>query len=187
MRPSNSDAGSLFERDDEEIETETSDVDGEDLDRPSEEAGTGGIVFVDVGGEVYQPGVVRAHYHDRVGDVIAAAGGLTSYANTRGLNQAARIYDEMVIFVPHVDDVVEMAEVGSPQQSESSSGSSDLVSISTASQAELQTLPGIGPALSAAIIEYRNNHGSFASIEELTNVPGIGAGILANIRDLIEP
>lgn len=143
-------------------------------------------IFVDVQGEVKNPGVIRAHPNDRVGDVIAAAGGLTNDAVTRGLNQAARIYDEMIIFVPNEEEFNQMFDTPDVSVG-SSSTSSGLISISRATADQLQTLPGIGPSLSAAIIAYREANGNFNSIEELTNVPGIGGTRFESIRDLIEP
>jgi len=190
MGSTNQGSGALFEVDDGEVEVGSTIPTGEE--GLVSEAGTpapSGMVFVDVQGEVHQPGVVEASADARVGDVIAAAGGLTSYAHTRGLNQAARIYDEMVIFVPHRDDVQveEVNQEGASPETGGTPSSSGLISISRASQAELQTLPGIGPALSSAIVEHRETNGAFNSIDELTNVPGIGAGRLDSIRDLIEP
>jgi len=190
MGSANQGTGSLFEVDDGEVEVRNTRPTGEE--GLVSEAGVpdrGGTVFVDVQGEVYQPGVVEASADARVGDVIAAAGGLTADAHTQGLNQAARIYDEMVVFVPHRNEVqVEVVnQEGASPEAGGTPSSSGLISISRASQAELQTLPGIGPALSSAIVEHREANGAFNSIDELTNVPGIGAGRLDSIRDLIEP
>jgi len=137
------------------------------------------MVFVDVQGEVVTPGVFEVSADVRVSYLIGLAGGLTADANVRGLNQAARIYDEMVIFVPHVDEQIV------------SSGAvvinDGLISISIASALELQSLPGIGPTLSANIIEHRNANGDFQTIDELLNVTGIGHGIVENIREFVRP
>jgi len=182
-------SGALFEVEGGEVEVDGIESTGsEDLVSESDISDRSGTVFVDVQGEVYQPGVIEASADARIGDVIAAAGGLTEDANTRGLNQAARVYDEMVVFVPHRDEVQDaVVNPENPSPADHSPSNSGLISLSRASQAELQTLPGIGPALSSAIVEHREANGAFNSVDELTNVPGIGAGRLDSIRDLIEP
>lgn len=149
-----------------------------------------GTIFVDVQGEVVSPGVFEVQGDVRVGHLIELAGGLTPDANTRGLNQASRIYDEMIIFVPHIDDIVIINEA-SPETptGTSNQGATDdhLISLSNASALELQELPGIGPALSGNIIAHREANGAFSSVDDLINVPGVGARILENIRELVKP
>jgi len=161
----------------------------EAVDQINQDAQVTGTVFVDVQGEVVSPGVFEVDYGARVGYLIYLAGGLTDYANVRNLNQAARIYDEMVIRVAHVDDVMELSEadVVSGNGSANETATSGLISLSTASATELQSLPGIGPAISANIIAHRDTFGAFSTIDELTNVAGIGAGIVENIRELVSP
>ncbi|MCL2559606.1 MAG: helix-hairpin-helix domain-containing protein [Turicibacter sp.] len=138
-------------------------------------------VFIDVQGEVNNPGVFEVSGDVRVGYLIELAGGLTDEANVRGFNQAARVYDEMMIFVPHVDDENEVVNVAVV------ANGSSLISLSAASATELQTLPGIGPVTSANIVAHREANGAFASIDELVNVEGIGARTLENIRELVQP
>ena len=147
-----------------------------------------GKVFVDVQGEVVNPGVFEVDHDVRVGYLITLAGGLTDYANMRGLNQAARIYDEMVIFIPHVDDINElMIEIGNSYEKINNGNESELVSLSTANALELQSLPGIGPTLSTNIIAHREINGAFSTVDELINVAGIGARIVESIRELVKP
>ena len=59
------------------------------------------------------------------------------------------------------------------------------VNINTASQSELETLPGIGPSKAAAILEYRGSNGPFTAVEQLDDVPGIGPATMSNLRDLV--
>ena len=192
---SNSSGGSLFEPAVEEV-VETENIEHEDetseLEIESEDSYflTAGTVFVDVQGEVVNPGVFEVDADVRVGHLIALAGGLTSEASTRGLNQASRVYDEMVIFVAHIDDVVAVDEVIKNAEGTTvgaDATESSLISLSTASALELQSLPGIGPALSQNIIAHREANGPFTTVDELTNVSGVGARILENIRESIRP
>ena len=187
-RNSSSNSGTLFEaerseseigEDDYENEIEVVEVETEEVD---------GTAFVDVQGEVVNPGIFEVDHDMRVGHLIDLAGGLTDGANVHGLNQAARIYDEMVIFVPHVDDVVEVIiESDSNSEVMANNDESDLISLSTASALELQSLPGIGPVLSTNIIAYREENGAFSTVDELVNVDGIGVGTLENIREFVKP
>ena len=190
-RLSSSHSGTLFEAETAVLETDNLDYEGESAASPAETEGLGlthqEIVFVDVQGEVANPGVFEVNHEARVGYLIMLAGGLTEYATTRGLNQAARIYDEMVIFIPHVDDVNKVTIDEKAYNESHNTAQSDLISLSTASTIELQSLPGIGPVISENIIAHRETNGPFSSIEELLNVGGIGSGIMDNIREFIKP
>jgi len=191
MRRSSSNSGTLFEDARSSLETDAlnDEDEGQTISVLTEdkEPILYEMVFVDVQGEVVNPGVFEVNNDVRVGYLITLAGGLTEYANVRGLNQAARIYDEMVIFVPHVDDE-NLLEIGVGDRDENrDADQSGLISLSTANALELQTLPGIGPAISANIIAHREANGAFLAIDELINVAGIGVGIVENIREFVEP
>ena len=191
MRSSSSNSGTLFEDARSSLETDAlnDEDEGQTISVLTEdkEPILYEMVFVDVQGEVVNPGVFEVNNDVRVGYLITLAGGLTEYANVRGLNQAARIYDEMVIFVPHVDDE-NLLEIGVGDRDENrDADQSGLISLSTANALELQTLPGIGPAISANIIAHREANGAFLAIDELINVAGIGVGIVENIREFVEP
>lgn len=192
-RNTSSSQGNLFEIETEKIEaagvadeTEDDDVKVETEEREGE---LHEMIFVDIQGEVMNPGVYEVSRDVRIGYLIDLAGGLTDDAFVRGLNQAARVYDEMMIFVPHVDDVNEEVMVGIDGSNGSSSQNNDseLISLSSATAVELQSLPGIGPSLAGNIIAYREDNGSFSTIDELVNVSGLGAKTLENIRELIRP
>ena len=191
-----SSSGTLFETETralerDEIGDEIGDEDRDEIDgitTEEMEQDLSGTVFVDVQGEVENPGVFEVERNVRVGYLIDLAGGLTDSANVRGLNRAARIYDEMVIFVPHVDDVAQgVIELASSTGEFANTDESGLISLSTASAFELQTLPGIGPTLSENIISHREANGAFSTVDELVNVTGIGTGIVENIRELVKP
>jgi len=179
--------GTLFDVHTEPTESvfeETVITEVDDLRRMSDEA----FMFVDVGGQVANPGIFQVSGDVRVGHVIELAGGLLETANTRGINQAARVFDEMIIFVPHIDDEVDIqAEIMVGQVPTPMTDDDGRISLSTATAQQLQTLTGIGPVLSANIIAHRETFGPFTTIDELLQVNGVGARILENIRDDIRP
>ena len=138
--------------------------------------------IVDVKGQVNFPGVYEVEEHLRVHDVIQLAGGFLEMANETAINLAQKISDEMVIYVPHLDEEINntSTDAWSPSQDEKK------VSLNQATTGELETLPGIGPSKAAAIINYREEFGKFKSIDELTNVSGIGEKTLEKLRDSLE-
>ena len=89
----------------------------------------------------------------------------------------------MVIYVPHLDDEI---PTDVEQTWSETNETNSKVSLNDATEAELQTLPGIGPSKAAAIVNYREETGSFQSIDELVNVSGIGEKTLEKLREYIE-
>lgn len=143
------------------------------------DAGSGGVLIearppppgideirVDVGGEVAVPGVYLLARGARVIDAIEAAGGVTATGDLAPLNLARRVVDEDRIRVPQVG-----------QQSAA-------LDLNTASRADLEALPGIGPARATAILEARAER-AFASSDELVTRDLIPAGVYEEIRDLV--
>lgn len=140
-----------------------------------------GEIVVHVAGAVHQPGVYRLVGTVRVADAIAEAGGPTADADVHLLNLAAPLRDGDRVYVPRMGETAPAAGAGASEASEAS-GPLDL---NRATAAELEQLPGIGPAIAAAIVEHRDEHGPFGSVEHLLEVPGIGAAKLAALRDLV--
>ncbi|WP_228409428.1 helix-hairpin-helix domain-containing protein [Radiobacillus deserti] len=134
-------------------------------------------MMVDVKGEVKQPGVYEVDSSNRVEDVIKHAGGFTKQANPIGVNLAQRVQDEMVIYVPKVG---EEGSVVAPAK-----GHQNKISINNADQDSLEQLNGIGEKKALAIIEYREEHGSFKKVEDLLEVPGIGEKTLKGFEDQV--
>jgi competence protein ComEA len=131
-----------------------------------------------VTGAVLNPGVYYLPEESRVQDALDAAGGPTSEADLDLVNLAQRIHDEDQIHFPEVgEEVIPSRSTGILE--------AGLVNINTAGAAELEELPGIGPALAQCIIDYRETHGPFATIEEIMDVQGIGQGVFADIEELI--
>ncbi|SER71183.1 helix-hairpin-helix domain-containing protein [Salipaludibacillus aurantiacus] len=140
--------------------------------------------IVDIKGEVVNTGIYTVEEGERVQDAILKAGGFTGNANDKLINLAERCYDEMVIYVPSMDEEYENILSSSPAQTGLPSQQEGIL-INSASAEELTALPGIGPAKADAIINYRDENGPFKSGEELKEVPGIGEKTLENIVDKI--
>ena len=160
------------------IEEEEDVVEEAAIEEVNEEIST---YLIDVKGQVQFPGVYEVTSDLRVHDVIILAGGFLDTANTNTINLAQKIQDEMVIYVPHLEEETETSF-----ESWSTAQNKQKVSINQATESELLTLPGIGPSKASAIIKYRDEFGKFNSIDELTNVSGIGSKTLENLRDYIE-
>ena len=144
-----------------------------------------GRIVVHVVGAVVSPGVVVLADGARVADAIAAAGGAASDADTEQLNLARVLGDGEQVRVPHAGEQLVAPDPGPSPPGGASGGSTPgggVVNINTAGAAELESLPGIGPALAARIVEYRDGHGPFASVDDLTDVPGIGPAKLEALR-----
>ena len=144
-------------------------------------------IIVDVKGAVKYEGVYQLIEGQRIMDAIEKAGGLLEDADHRKINFAAKLQDQMVVFIPQVgEDVDTTALINVVGTSNGPSNNSDgKININTATVEQLQTLSGIGQAKAKAIVAYREDNGYFKSIDELTNVSGIGAKSLDNIRQEI--
>lgn len=140
---------------------------------------TAAPLVVHVAGAVARPGLVRVPAGARVADAIAAAGGTVEGADLDRLNLAATLADGSRLYVPFAGRPVPPDET--PAGAEGG-GASTVVDLNTATAAELESLPGIGPATARAIIEHRQRHGRFRSVDELLAVRGIGPAKLAQIR-----
>lgn len=140
-------------------------------------------VTVHVAGHVVRPGVYQLPAAARVVDAIAAAGGTAVDGDTEALNLAAQVADGVRIYVPAVGEVDPAAVIDAPAIA--SQPNSGPININTADRSVLETLPGVGPATAAAIIEDRERNGPFASVDDLDRVPGIGPAKLASLRDLV--
>lgn len=140
---------------------------------------------VHVAGAVPHPDVYELPPGSRIQDAIIAAGGLLSDGDTSTLNLAALLDDGERVNVP----LRIPTSVPSEQSQESSAPApipaGEMVNINTADQAALETLPGIGPVTARAILDHRQNHGPFETIESIQEVSGIGPAKYDRIKDLI--
>lgn len=145
------------------------------------ETETSEFIYIDIKGEVKNPGVYRVKNGTRLFTVIELAGGMTLDANNKLVNLSQVLRDEDMVVVPSVFDIVIYNEVDNP----TSNPSDSLININRASLEQLEELPGIGPSTAQKIIDYRNDIGEFNLIEDIMNVPGIGEATFENIRELI--
>lgn len=138
---------------------------------------------VHVSGEVRAPGVYELTHGAIVAEAIEAAGGPDDEANIEGLNLAAALSDGSRIHVPKEGEGPATAAAVPSDEDPAESGP---LHINSATVPELERLPGIGPSLANAIVDYREGYGPFSSPQDLLSVPGIGPAKLAAIEDLIE-
>lgn len=135
-------------------------------------------IVVDVAGAVASPGVVELKDGARVADALGAAGGLAEDADLTSVNRAARLTDGQRVYVPRVGEQVAPVEgdgsAGAAGEGTQSTATGQVVNINTAGLAELDALPGVGPATAQAIIDDREANGPFTAPEDLMRVSGIG-------------
>jgi len=154
----------------------------------------GRLVVIDVVGQVARPGVVTVPDGSRVVDVLAAVGGALAGADVQRLNLARLVADGEQVFVPRPGETPPVL-VGALSGAGSGSGAGSagtgaggasaagaLIDLNTATLAGLDTLPGVGPVLAQRILDWRAQHGRFASVDELGEVSGIGDKLLEQIR-----
>ncbi len=133
-----------------------------------------------------KPGLYTLEADARVNDAVEAAGGLTSRADPKSINLAQKLSDEAVVYVASKDEnisVVASTTASSAMSSEEKSTSQ--VNLNTATEADLQTISGIGAKRATDIIAYREANGGFKSVDDLNNVSGIGDKTMESIRPYV--
>jgi competence protein ComEA len=146
-------------------------------------APTSAPLVIHVTGAVAEPGVYELPPGARVKDAVAAAGGLLPGAKSGALNLAAPLADGQQIAVPDASAAAAPDEAAENLPSEQPLGA--LIDINTATRAELEALPGIGPTIAQRIVDYREENGPFAKAADILNVSGIGPATYAQFKDLI--
>ncbi len=150
---------------------------------PPPATATPGPIQVYVSGAVAKPDVYSLPSGSIVKDALQAAGGATGDADLNHVNLAQSLKDGQQIYVPKIGEVPTAAPTTAKgTQAPVITGP---IKINTATQAELESLPHIGPSIAARIIAYREQHGPFARIEDIQKVQGIGPSTFEAIKDLI--
>ena len=151
---------------------------------PPAEAGpaSGGGVVVHVVGAVRRPGLYQLPAGSRVADALEQAGGAAPAADVALVNLAAPLVDGQQVVVPS-----RAAAGNGSSGAAGESGGGGPVHLNTASVAELDELPGIGPITAQKIVDHREKHGAFSSVEDLDAIPGVGAAKIEQLRDLVAP
>ena len=152
-------------------------------------------VVVHVVGAVKNPGVYTVPQGSRVFQAIAAAGGALPSAGLSAVNLAAPVSDGSQIYLPTQDEAAALPAPGVRADPSSGVGGSagsggaaiapGLINLNTATAAELETLPGVGPVLAQRIVAWRTDHGAFTSVDGLSAVTGIGPKLLAGLRESV--
>ena len=139
---------------------------------------TPALINVYVSGAVYKPDVYPLPLGSLVKDAVAKAGGATAEADLDHVNLALKLGDQMQVYVPRKGENAPGGKTPTPALT-------GPININTATLEELDRLPGIGPSLAQAIIDYRTKHGLFKTIEDINNVKGIGDALFTKIKDSI--
>lgn len=137
-------------------------------------------IVVDIKGEIKNPNIYWLEEGCIIEDLINVAGGITEEGDLSKINRAQKLNDHEVVIIPNIND--KESEIESII---SSSNNENKVNINTASINELDTLSGIGPSKAEAIIKYREENGTFKSIEEIKNVTGIGEALFEKFKENI--
>ncbi|WFA03789.1 helix-hairpin-helix domain-containing protein [Bacillus sp. HSf4] len=140
-------------------------------------------IVIDLKGAVKQPGVYEMKAGDRVHHLLKKAGGTVKKADQKQVNLAAILRDGMVVYIPFQG---EEASAHSESGSYLAEGEEEnTININTASAKELEDIPGVGPSKAEAIVTYREENGPFQTIEDITNVSGIGEKSFEKIKSSI--
>lgn len=148
-----------------------------------------GYIIVDISGEVVNPMVIELPAGSRIQDAISGAGGLTKNADISTVNRAEKLEDGTKILIPSKNETsdgnISSSESSSDSASTNNNKNNNRVNINKADSEELRTLDGVGPAMAERIITYRNENGSFKTIEDLKNVSGIGDKTFEKLKNNI--
>lgn len=166
-------------------------------------------IFVDIKGEVVNPGVYSIKENSRIIDVVNLAGGLTDKADTSANNMSKLLKDEMVIIIYSKDEILNYKKVKEEESKvfnecnndeknitndacynldnsvKDNDNNSKLININEASVDKLMLVTGIGKSKAEKIVEYRNKNGKFEKLEDIMNVSGIGEALFEKIKEYI--
>ena len=142
-------------------------------------AATAEKIVVHVAGAVRRPGLYELDERSRVSDAVARAGGATPRADTAAVNLAAPLADGIQVLIP--------SRIAGAAGAAAGPTTAARVSLSSATLAELEALPGVGPVTAQKIVDHRAKHGAYTSVEDLDAIAGIGPARIEQLRDLVGP
>ncbi|MBK5252936.1 MAG: helix-hairpin-helix domain-containing protein [Peptostreptococcaceae bacterium] len=133
-------------------------------------------IYIDIDGAVKSPGVYKVSSGTRLFSIIEMAGGLNDDADVTTINRAMIINDGDKVIIPKIGEI---------SDGSTTANANGMININIASNSDLEELPGIGPVTAETIVEYREEHDGFKSIEELMNISGIGVVTFNKVKDSI--
>ena len=146
--------------------------------------------LVHVAGAVRHPGVYRLRGGERIKDAVRRAGGAGHRADLNAINLAAKVADAQQVVVPRRGAATGASGAAAASSGEAAAGAGGAgqtpVSLNSATAEQLETLDGVGPATAQKILDWRQQHGGFRSIDDLSEVPGIGPKRLAALRPKVQ-
>lgn len=148
---------------------------------------TGVHIYVDVKGAVKKPGIYQMQPEQRIDDALGLAGGITPTADLTMVNRAAKVTDELIVYVPQKGEQVNPqphSKTTAGVQSTHQGLPTSLINLNQASETELMTLPNVGAKRAQDIIDYRSQQ-AFQKTEDLGRVPGIGPKLLEKLLPLV--
>lgn len=158
---------------------------------PSTSAPTGTasatVLYVHVLGAVARPGLYELQTGTRVVDAIAAAGGFANDADHGGVNLARVLSDGEQLVVPKIGEAPPAGPAAAPSGPSGGTWAAPgtKLNLNTATESELETLPRIGPAMAARIVQWRKDNGRFSTVDDLMNITGIGDKTFEALKDLV--
>lgn len=161
------------------------------IDGPSASSGaanadvSAGSLYVHVSGAVARPGLYRLEGGARLVDAVAAAGGFAEDADEAGVNLARPVSDGEQVVVPVVGAAPAAGSGAAGGGAAGGVAGDARVNLNTATVADLDTLPRVGPAIAQRIIDWRTTNGRFSAVDDLLSVPGIGEKMLESLRPLV--
>lgn len=153
------------------------------VETPAVDAVASGDVQVHISGAIATPGVYRLSAEERLADAVAVAGGATADADLDAVNLAQWLQDGQQYHIPKAGEIPPArAAVTNAAVPAADPGCGGLMDLNAASEADLDTLPRIGPVRAGDIVAYRELNGPFTSVDEITEISGIGPATLEGIR-----
>lgn len=143
------------------------------------------MIYVDIKGAVKVPGIYQLKNQQRIWDALALAGGVSEEADTTQVNYAQKVKDQMIIYVPKKGEPVPQSLETLQESAPAQQNQEEKINLNTATEAELQTISGIGAKKAQEIIRFRDEQGPFKTVEELKNVPGIGEKTVECLKDML--